>query len=302
MEPIREIPLNAREHNYCFCSAPLKYTCINALLFGACTVATFGKPILSPSLPPSLYSLHIPFFYRCLIFSILSAVTWALFVIPLSIAALLNALHEIEQERAPLVPSCHYSVPLLLVVLLTQVVAGAFVVYWFTKCCKCARTKKASRVATILSIIVAVLYAVIIISFSISVFVFVNKTKNSDSADSPTDSTDAAAQLRHSPEEWTIDQMNGIQTTIKTQSLNRRQTTDAGLTDQNEACIQTNSPPFLIATFYLVALLLFLVTIVVMTCYDYQYKRKHRNLWWYLKDTVRIYSNNESESDEETAL
>ena len=220
-------------------------------------------------------------------------------MIPLSIAALLNALHEIDQGRAPLIPSCHYSVPLLIVVLLIQVVAGVFVVYWFTKCCKCARTKKASRVATALSIIVAVLYAVTIISFAISIYLFVNKTNNSDSADSATDSADAAARFRHSSEKY---QMDGIQTTIKTLSLNRQQTTDEGPTDQNEACIQTNSPPFLIATFYLVALLLFLMTIVVMTCCDYQYKRNHSNFFGYLKDTVRIYSNNESERDEDTAL
>ena len=218
-------------------------------------------------------------------------------MIPLSIAALLNALHEIDQGRAPLVPSCHYSVPLLIVVLLIQVVAGVFVVYWFTKCCKCAHTKKASRVATTLSIIVAVLYAVTIISFAISVYLFVNKTNKSDSADSATDSTNAAARFRHS----SIDQMDGIQTTIETLSLNRRQTTDEGPTDQDEVCIQTNSPPFLIATFYLAALLLFLVTIVLMTCCDYQYNRKHPNFLRYLKDTVLIYSNNESES-EETAL
>ena len=219
--------------------------------------------------------------------------TWALFVIPLSIAALLNTLHEIDQGRAPLVPSCHYSVPLLIVVLLIQVVAGVFVVYWFTKCCKCARTKKASRVATTLSIIVAVLYAVTIISFAISVYLFVNKTNKSDSADSATDSTDAAARS-------SIHQMDDIQTTIETLSLNRRQTTDEGPTDENEVCIQTNSPPFLIATFYLAALLLFLVTIVLMTCCDYQYKRKHPNFLRYLKDTVLIYSNNESEGEEDT--
>lgn len=190
------------------------------------------------------------------------AVVWALLVIPLSIGALLNALQKIEQGRAPLVPSCDYSVPLLIVVLLIQLVAGAFVVYWFTKCCKCARTSKAGRVATILSIIVAVLYAVIIIGFAVSVFVFVNTT-NADLS-----SSDNAKQ-----------------------------------DDQNQVCIETSSPPFLFATFYLVALLLFLMTTLFMTCCDYQYRKKHRNFLVYLKDTVRIYANDgHEEHGEESEL
>ena len=119
------------------------------------------------------------------------------------------------------------------------------------------------------------------------------QTNKSDSADSATDSTDAAARS-------STHQMDNIQTTIETLSLNRK-TTDEGPTDQDEVCIQTNSPPFLIATFYLAALLLFLMTIVLMTCCDYQYKRKHRNFLGYLKDTVLIYSNNESEGEEDTA-
>ena len=64
-------------------------------------------------------------------------------------------------DRAPLVPSCHYSVPLLLIVLLTQVLAAAFVIYWFSKCCKCARTKKASRLATSMTAITATVYAIV---------------------------------------------------------------------------------------------------------------------------------------------
>jgi hypothetical protein len=200
--------------------------------------------------------------------SILLALIWLMLVVPLSAAALVNALNEIKQDRAPLVPSCHYSVPLLLVVLLAQVLAAAFVIYWFSKCCKCARTKKASRLATSLTAVTATIYGIIIIAFAVSVFVFVNRRMNS-SSDEPS-TTEAA-------------------TTENTQPSN------------SEVCIETSSPPFLFATFYLLALLLFLILSVLMTCCDYHYKRKQKNFLLYLKDTVRIYEN-EATVDEETEL
>ena len=152
-----------------------------------------------------------------------------------------------DEHRASLVPSCHYSVPLLFVVILTHMLAAAFVVYWFSKCCKCARTKKASRVATSMTAVTAVVYAIVMVSFAVSVFVFVNKTSDGNDGE----------------------------------------------------CIKTNSPPFLFATFYLIALLLFLTMAVLMTCCDYHYKRKKRNFLLYLKDTLRIYENEGREDDEE---
>jgi preprotein translocase subunit SecG len=190
-----------------------------------------------------------------LILSILSAVIWALFVLPLSVAASLNVRHQVQQGTAPLVPSCHYSVPLLILVLLIQLVAAIFVVYWFTKCCKCARSRKASRIATAMTIIMAFLYAVVVISFAVSVFVFVNRTSEDSTADG---------------------------------------------SDSEDECITSSSPPFLFATFYLVALLLFLITAVLLTCCDYHYNRNHRNFFMYLKDMVLVYEN--EEANEETAL
>ena len=199
-----------------------------------------------------------------------------LLVIPLSVAALLNALKEIREERAPLIPSCHYSVPLLLVVLLTQVLAAVFVIYWFSKCCKCARSTKASRLATSMTAIMAAIYTIVIISFAVSVYLFVNKTTNTDNAEEP-----PATQTA----------------TVATTA------TDSNSNQESEVCIETSSPPLLFATFYLVALLLFLAMAAVMTCCDYHYKRKKRNFLLYLKDTVRIYENEgREEYDEETAL
>ena len=192
-------------------------------------------------------------------------------VAPLSVAALLNALEEIDADRAPLVPSCHYSVPLLLIVLLTQVLAAAFVIYWFSKCCKCARTKKASRLATSMTAITATVYAIVIISFAVSVFLFVNRTTNANDDESSTALTSTSA-------------------------------TTTSTTESNQACIESSSPPFLFAMFYLLALLLFLVMAVLMTCCDYHYKRKMKNFLLYLRDTVRIYENEGREEDEETAL
>jgi cytochrome bd-type quinol oxidase subunit 2 len=197
-----------------------------------------------------------------------------LLVVPLSVAALLDALKEVEADRAPLVPSCHYSVPLLLVVLLTQVLAAAFIVYWFSKCCKCARTKKASRLATSMTAIIATVYTVVIISFAVSVFLFVNKTTNSSNEESTT-----------------------TQTTVATTA-----TTDSNNDNESEVCIKTSSAPFLFATFYLFALLIFFAMAVLMTCCDYHYKRKEKNFLLYLRDTVRIYENEGREDAEETAL
>lgn len=224
---------------------------------------------------------------------------WIVLVTPLSVAALLNALHQIDQDRAPLIPSCRYSVPLLILVLLIQVVAGAFVVYWFSKCCKCARTKKASRVATIMAVIVAVLYAVVIIAFATSVFLFVNKTTNTDSADSETsnssDSSRATVGSRRILERWNRHPTASTDLTDTFNKLKRQATNDnAGPNDQEkdpETCIKSSSPPFLFATFYLLALLLFFITVVLMTCCDYHYKRTHQNFLGYLHDVVRIYSN-----------
>ena len=181
---------------------------------------------------------------------------WALLVLPLSIAAILNVRHQVEQGTAPLVPACHYSVPLLILVLLIQAVAAVFIVYWFSKCCECGRSRKASRVATAMTLIVAVLYTVVIVAFAVSVYVFVNRTSD--------DST-------------TADSSN------------------------SEDCIKTSSPPFLFATFYLVALLLFLIMAVLMTCCDYHYERTHRSFLRYLRDVVLVYQNEEA-NDEETAL
>ena len=210
-------------------------------------------------------------FHRWLSLSILVAMIWLMLVVPLSAAALLNALREIEQDRAPLVPSCHYSVPLLLVVLLTQVLTAVFIVYWFSKCCKCARTRKASRVATSMTAVTAAVYAIVIISFAVSVFLFVNKTTNTSSNEdeSPTTQTETTTDTKR---------------------------------DESDACIRTTSPPFLFAVFYLLALLVFLILAVLMTCCDYYYKRKKRNFLQYLRDTVRIYENEGIEDDEETTL
>ncbi|CAI8048026.1 hypothetical protein GBAR_LOCUS26534 [Geodia barretti] len=208
--------------------------------------------------------------------SILAAVLWMLLVVPLSAAALLDALKEVEADRAPLVPSCHYSVPLLLVVLLTHVLAAAFIVYWFSKCCKCARTKKASRLATQMTAIIATVYTVVIISFAVSVFLFVNKATNSSNEESTT-----------------------TQTTVTTMATTA---TDSNNDNESEVCIETSSAPFLFATFYLLALLIFFAMAVLMTCCDYHYKRKERNFLLYLRDTVRVYENEGREEDEETAL
>ena len=214
--------------------------------------------------------------HRWLFFSILAAVIWMLLVVPLSVAALLNALKEIREERAPLIPSCHYSVPLLLVVLLTQVLAAVFVIYWFSKCCKCARSTKASRLATSMTAIMAAIYTIVIISFAVSVYLFVNKTTNTNNAEEPSATQTATVAT-------TAADSNGDQ--------------------ESEVCIETSSPPFLFATFYLVALLLFLAMAALMTCCDYHYKRKKKNFLLYLKDTVRIYENEgREEYDEETAL
>ena len=229
----------------------------------------------------------------------MAAVVWFLFTIPLSVAALLNALHEIEQGRAPLIPSCHYSVVLLLLVLLMQVVAAAFVVYWFSKCCKCARTKKASRVATIITIFVTILYAVIIIGFAASVFPFVNKSKAGADSENTMDSTTRAFGqnfLVKGGQTTNVDSTHsqdpGNETSIRN---GHRQATDTDPSnDDSESdsgiCISTNSPPFLFAVFFLLALLLFLTVIIFITCCDYHYKRNY-NFLGYVRDTVRVYSN-----------
>ena len=193
---------------------------------------------------------------RWLILSVLSAVIWALLVLPLTVAAILNVEHQVEQNTAPLVPSCHYSVPLLILVLLIQAVGAVFIIYWFSKCCKCARSRKASRIATAMTVIVALLYTVVIVAFAVSVYIFVNRTNDDSTAADNSDSED---------------------------------------------CIKTSSPPFLFATFYLVALLLFLVMAMLMTCCDYHYERTHRSFLRYLRDVVLVYENEEV-NDEETAL
>ena len=174
--------------------------------------------------------------------------------VPLSIAALLNALEKTEQDKAPLIPSCDYSVPLLFVVLLIQALAAIFVVYWFSKCCKCARTRKASRVATGLTLVMTVVYSIVIISFAVSVFVFVNKSAKDDTE--------------------TNDQ-------------------------ETEVCIDSSSPPFLFAVFYLLAFILFLILGIIMTCCDYHYKRTHRNFLRYLQDTVQVYENEGGDEERE---
>ena len=189
-------------------------------------------------------------------------------VVPLSTAALLNALNEVEEDRAPLVPSCDYSVPLLLVVLLVQLIAAIFILYWFSKCCKCARSKKASRLATSLTAVIAVLYTIVIVSFAVSVYLFVGKEKSEDS---------------------------------NTPSMNEESVNNEG--DDPDDCIKTNSPVFFFAAFYLVALLIFLIMGVIMTCCDYHYKRKQKNFLLYLRDTVRVHENvGRQEEDEETTL
>ena len=232
----------------------------------------------------------------------MAAVVWFLFTIPLSVAALLNALHEIEQGRAPLIPSCHYSVVLLLLVLLMQVVAAAFVVYWFSKCCKCARTKKASRVSTIITIFVTILYAVIIIGFAASVFPFVNKSKAGADSENTMDSSSSPEATRAFGQNFLVkggqttnvdsthSQDPGDETSIRN---GHRQATDTSSDDSESdsgICITTNSPPFLFAVFFLLSLLLFLTVITFITCCDYHYKRNY-NFLGYVRDTVRVYSN-----------
>ena len=211
----------------------------------------------------TINAIHL--YLRWLLFSILLAVLWFVLVIPLSIAALLDAVKKIEEDKAPLIPSCEYSVPLLLVVILTQVLAAAFIIYWFSKCCKCARSRKASRMATSMTAVVAVIYGVVIVAFAVSVFIFVNKTTNEDSKDP----------------------------TLSTPNSN-----------QGDVCIPSSSPPVLYAAFYLFALLVFLVLGVLMTCCDYHYKKVHSNFLRYLQDMVQIYENEGADEgrDEETAL
>ena len=114
--------------------------------------------------------------------------------------------------------------------------------------------------------VTAVLYTIVVVGFAVSVYVFVDDGK--DTQDTPP--------------------------------------ADDGRSNgggDSKDC-STRSPSFIFATFYLVALLMFLVTGVMMTCCDYHYKRKHSNFLLYLLDTVRVYTyeNEGREEDEETVL